>query len=236
MCLRLDAVGKSVKATKKGVVVPTRPFELFGRPMVALTCFPGVVGYSCLDPEQESRPDPKDATGLALAGPGGAAAAGFVVGFLAGAKRKIPEETWTRLSETLSQPLNQRKFQAGMLLGRPLGVVASLEDLLKGLGELLKLSLELSPLGLVGTELYARFKGEESPTVRRPRMATRRSLCHGSDCRRGARIPRYRDRHAASRRRGDHSSGQRNISCRQSREGQLIRSKDRWRSWKRFRP
>jgi hypothetical protein len=170
MCLRLNAVGKPVKATKKGVVVPSQRFELFGRPMVALTCFPGVVGYSCLDPEQESRPDPKDAAGLALAGPGGAAAAGFVVGFLAGAKRTIPEETWTRLSETLSQPLNQGKFQAGILVGRPLGVVGSLEDLLKGLGELLKLSLELSPVGLVGTELYALFKGEESPTVRRARM------------------------------------------------------------------
>jgi hypothetical protein len=171
MCLRLNAVGKPVKATKKGVVVPAQRFELFGRPMVALTCFPGVVGYSCLDPEQESRPDPKDATDLALAGPGGAAAAGFVVGFLAGAKRTIPEETWTKLYETLSQPLNQGKFQAGILVGRPLGVVGNLEDLLKGLAELLKLSLELSPVGLVGTELYARFKGEESPTVRRARMA-----------------------------------------------------------------
>lgn len=171
MCLRLGAVGKSVKATKEGVFVPAQRFELFGRQMVALTCFPGVVGYSCLDPEQESRPDPKDAAGLAIAGPGGAAAAGFVVGFLAGAKRTIPEETWTKLYETLSQPLNQGKFQAGLLVGRPLGMVASLEDLLKGLAELLKLGLEFSAVGVVGTELYARFKGEESPTLRRARMA-----------------------------------------------------------------
>ena len=171
MCLRLNAVGKSVRATKQGVHVPLQRFEMFGRPMVALTCFPGVVGYSCVNSEEESRPDPKDAAGLAIAGPGGAAAAGFVVGFLAGAKRTIPEETWTKLYESLSQPLNQGKFQAGLLVGRPLGMVASLEDLLKGLAELLKLGLELSPVGVVGTELYARFKGEESPTLRRARMA-----------------------------------------------------------------
>ena len=171
MCVRLNALGKKVKVSKTGLTLPPQNFNLYGRPMTALTCFPGVICYSCMDPEQESRADPEAVASLAIAGPGGTAAAGFVIGFLAGAKRTVPNETWTRLYETLSQPVNQVEFQGGILLGRPLGLAASLQDFVEGVGALLKLSVELSAPGIVAAELSARFKGEESPTVRRARMA-----------------------------------------------------------------
>lgn len=168
MCSSLGAIGKTVTVNDNGLSLPPQTFNLFGRPMSAMSCFDGVVCYSCLDPEQESKERNLDEV---IASPGSEAAAGFVTGFLAGAQRTVPAQTWTTLSSTLTQPANLAKFTAGQFVGRPLGAIASLEDLVGGIASLLKLGLELGPIGTIAGELNALRKGAESPTLRRARVA-----------------------------------------------------------------
>jgi len=168
MCKRLNAIGKKVVVSEKGLSLPPQVFDLIGRPMIALPCFDGVVCYSCLNSEQESKERNLDEV---VANPGSEAIAGFVIGFLAGSRRTVPAQTWAKLSATLTQPTNLGAFVAGQFVGRPLGVLASLEDLVGGIASLLKMALELGPVGIIAGEWNAIRKGEDSPTVRRARAA-----------------------------------------------------------------
>ena len=169
MCDRLNAIGKKVTVKNKGLKIPAQSFTLFGRPMAALNCFDGVVCYTCLDPEQEERKD--DRNPAAPRDPLAEATAAFIKGFLAGAKDTIPPETWTKLYATLSQPANYVAFVGGQAIGRPLGALANLKDLLEGLLAVTKLGIELSPAGAIGGELSALVKGKESPILHRVRIA-----------------------------------------------------------------
>lgn len=176
MCKSLDAFGKTVTVSDDGLILPPQVFELFGRPMTALTCFDGVVCYSCVDPEEKSRERDRD-VGEVLANPGSEVAVGFMTGFLAGGQRTVPAGTWATIGATLKKPENLARFIAGQAIGRPAGVVASIGDLLGGFGELLKLAVKVSPAGLIASELRALSKSEESPMIRRARVA--RDLVEG---------------------------------------------------------
>jgi hypothetical protein len=116
--------------------------------------------------------DMSDKVALAdvIANPGTIAAVGFVKGFVEGAKSKIPDSAWTALRDKLNDPAELGQFIAGKTTGVPVGAAKDVVDLLKGIWELVKLGVEMSPTGIAYGELSALVHGTESPTVRRVKM------------------------------------------------------------------
>jgi hypothetical protein len=142
-------------------------------PLLVNWCNDGVILYKPVD---EKEPEKRGEKGPP-AFPTGQALTGFALGFVAGWRQTVPGETWIGIYQKLSQPENYAIFMGAQIPGRIVGMVASITDLITALGSLLKMGLELSPAGIAVTETMALVKGEESPTVRRLRLA--RAIAEG---------------------------------------------------------
>nr|WP_283956516.1 DUF4157 domain-containing protein [Azotobacter chroococcum] len=106
-----------------------------------------------------------------LAAPGAEIASGFTNGFIKGARQAVPEVALTAMYERLKEPADYLAFMAAQIPGRIVGMLGSIGDLIVGLVDLVKLSAEFSVVGIAATELAALAHKEESPTLRRARIA-----------------------------------------------------------------
>jgi hypothetical protein len=133
-------------------------------PILLDWCTDGVIVYKPVNKRDEPR------TGQPL-GPSDQAVAGFALGFIAGWRQTVPGNSWNSILQKLKIPENYIVFTAAQIPGRLVGAAGSIADLVSGLGSLLKLGLEFSPVGVGYGEISALVKGEESPLLKRARFA-----------------------------------------------------------------